>query len=79
MDQISEQIEIQEKISRIVKLRQEQISELNLYFDLSNHKFYKDIRPNLQKFENLFSKYKYLLRCENIISHLYLKKKDRFK
>ncbi len=49
MDQISEQIEIQEKISRIVKLRQEQISELKLYFDLSNHKFYKDIGPNLQK------------------------------
>ena len=71
MDQISEQIEAQEKISRLVKLRQEQISELKLYFDLSNHKFYKDITrfgPNLQKFENLFTKYEYRLRCENILS-----------
>ena len=71
MDQISEQIEVQEKISRIVKLRQEQISELKLYYDSNNNKFYKDITKlgkNLQKFENLFTKYEYRLRCENIIS-----------
>jgi len=71
MDQISEQIEAQEKISRIVKLRQEQISELKLYYDSNNNKFYKDITKlgkNLQKFENLFTKYEYRLRCENIIS-----------
>ena len=71
MDQISLQIEAQEKISRIVKIRQEQISELKLYFDCNNNKFYKDITrlgPNLQKFENLFTKYEYRLKCENIIS-----------
>ena len=71
MDQISEQIEAQDKISKIVKFRQQQISELKLYFDWNNNKFYKDITklgPNLQKFENLFTKYEYRLRCENIIS-----------
>ena len=71
MDQFSEQIEAQEKISRIVKLRQEQISELKLYYDSNNNKFYKDITrlgKNLQRFENLFTKYEYRLKCENIIS-----------
>ena len=71
MDQFSEQIEAQEKISRIVKLRQEQISELKLYYDSNNNKFYKDITrlgKNLQRFENLFTKYEYRLKCENVIS-----------
>lgn len=71
MDQFSEQIEAQEKISRIVKIRQEQISELKLYYDSNNNKFYKDITrlgKNLQRFENLFTKYEYRLKCENIIS-----------
>ena len=71
MDQLFDQIEAQEKISRIVKYRQEQISQLKLYFDSSNNKFYKDIvkfGSNLQKFENLFSKYEYRLRSENILS-----------
>ena len=35
MEKIQSQIEAQEKISKIVKLRQEQISELKLYFDLT--------------------------------------------
>ena len=71
MDQLADQIEAQEKISRIVKLRQEQISEIKLFFDKNTLKFYKDIAkigPNLQKFENIFSKYDYRLRCENLIS-----------
>ena len=62
MEQIQSQIEAQEKISKIVKLRQEQISELKLYFDWNNNKLYKDITrlgPNLQKFENLFTKFEY--------------------
>ena len=71
MEQISEQIKVQDKISKLVKLRQEQISELKLYFDSNNNKYYKEVirlGPNLQKFENLFTKYEYRLRCENIIS-----------
>ena len=71
MEQIQSQIEAQEKINKIVKLRQEQISELKLYFDWNNNKLYKDITrlgPNLQKFENLFTKFEYRLKCENIIS-----------
>ena len=71
MDQLSDQIETQEKISRLIKIRQEQISEIKLYFDSNNNKFYKDITrlgQNLQKFDNLFSKYEYRQRCENIIS-----------
>ena len=62
MEQIQSQIEAQEKISKIVKLRQEQISELKLYFDWNNNKLYKDITrlgPNLQKFENIFTKFEY--------------------
>lgn len=71
MDKIDEQIEAQEKITKIVQKRHEQISELKLYYDSNNNKFYKDITrlgKNLQKFENLFTKYEYRLRCENIIS-----------
>ena len=71
MDQISLQIEAREKISKIVISGQEKISELKLYFDSNNSKYYKEVirlGPNLQKFENLFTKYEYRLRCENIIS-----------
>ena len=71
MEQISDQIDSQEKISKIVKIRQEQISELKLYFDYNNNKYYKDITrmgPNLHKFDNLFTKYEYRLKCENILS-----------
>ena len=71
MDQLSDQIETQENINRIVRLRQEQISELKLYYDSNNQKYYKDITKlgqNLHKFENLFTKYEYRFKCENIIS-----------
>ena len=52
MEQISEQIKIQDKISKLVRIRQEQISELKLYYDSNNTKYYKDIvkfGPNLSK------------------------------
>ena len=71
MEQISEQINVQDKISRLVKLRQEQISELKLYFDSNNAKYYKDIvklGPNLSKFESMLTKYQLRVKCENIIS-----------
>ena len=71
MEQISEQIKVQEKISKLVKTRQEQISELKLYFDPNNTKYYKDIvrfGPNLSKFESMLTKYQLRLKCENIIS-----------
>ena len=71
MEQISEQIKVQDKISRLVKLRQEQISELKLYFDSNNAKYYKDIvklGPNLSKFESMLTKYQLRVKCENIIS-----------
>ena len=71
MEQISEQIKVQDKISRLVKLRQEQISELKLYFDSNNAKYYKDIvklGQNLSKFESMLTKYQLRVKCENIIS-----------
>ena len=71
MEQISEQIKVQDKISKLVKIRQEQISELKLYYDANNTKYYKDIVKfgnNLSKFETMLTKYQLRLRCENIIS-----------
>ena len=71
MEQISEQIKVQDKISKLVKLRQEQISELKLYFDSNNTKYYKDIVEfghNLNKFETMLTKYQLRFKCENIIS-----------
>ena len=71
MEQISEQIKIQDKISKLVKLRQEQISELKLYYDSNNNKYYKDIvkfGPNLSKFETMLTRYQLRVKCENIIS-----------
>ena len=71
MEQISEQIKVQEDIGRLVKYRQEQLSELKLYYDNNNSKYYKDIvnfGQNLSKFENVFTKYQLRNRCENILS-----------
>ena len=64
-------IKIQDKISKLVKLRQEQISELKLYYDSNNNKYYKDIvkfGPNLSKFETMLTRYQLRVKCENIIS-----------
>ena len=71
MEQISEQIKVQDKISKLVRIRQEQISELKLYYDSNNTKYYKDIvkfGPNLSKFETMLKKYQLRLRCENMMS-----------
>ena len=71
MEQISEQIKAKDKISKLVNLRQEQISELKFYFDSNNNKYYKDIVKfghNLNKFELMLTKYQLRLRCENILS-----------
>ena len=70
MDKIG-QIDPQEKITKIVQKRHEQISEIKLYYDWNNQQFYKGIAylgQNLDKFEKIFSKEEYKLKCENIIS-----------
>ena len=71
MDKISGQIEAQEKITKIVQKRHEQISEIKLNYDYNNQQFYKGIArlgQNLEKFEKIFTKDEYQLKCENIIS-----------
>ena len=70
-DQLNKQIEMQNKISNIVKKRQEQITELKRYFDVNNTNLYKEIilfGNNLSNFEELFNKGEYRLKCENIFS-----------
>ena len=71
MDKISGEIEAQEKIAKMVQKRHEQISEIKLYYDYNNQQFYKGITrlgENLEKFEKIYSKDEYQLKCENIIS-----------
>ena len=71
MEKIEEQIEVQEKITKIVLKRHEQISEIKQNFDKNNHHFYKSIAclgQNLAKFDIIYSKDEYKLKCENIIS-----------
>ena len=71
MDKISGQIEAQEKITKIVQKRHEQISEIKLNYDYNNQQFYKGIArlgQNLEKFEKIFTKDEYQLKCENMIS-----------
>ena len=71
MDNILGKIEVQEKISKIVQQRHEQISEIKLYFDWNNQKFFKGIvkfGQNLKKFETILTKNEYKLKCENFIS-----------
>ena len=71
MDKISREIDSQEKITKIVQKRHEQISEIKLYFDWNNQQLYKGIArlgQNLEKFEKIYTKNEYQLKCENIIS-----------
>ena len=71
MEKIEDQIEVQEKITKIVLKRHEQISEIKQNFDRNNRQFYKGIAcpgQNLSKFDIIYSKDEYKLRCENIIS-----------
>lgn len=70
-EQLNTQIEMQNKISALVKQRQEQITELKMYFDTKNSKKYKEIAllgKNLNKFEEVFKKGEYRMRCENVLS-----------
>ena len=53
MEQIQSQIEAQEKINKIVKQRQEQISELKLYFDLTITNYTKISPDWVQIYKNL--------------------------
>ena len=71
MEKISEEIDPQEKITKIVQTRHEQISEIKIYFDWNNQQLYKGIArlgENLQKLETILTKKEYQLKCENIIS-----------
>lgn len=71
MDKILDEEEVQEKITKIVQKRHEQISEIKIYFNWNNKELYKGITPlgeNLQKFETIYNKKEYHLKCEDIIS-----------
>ena len=70
-EQLNTQIEMQNKISALVKQRQEQITEIKMYYDTKNTKKYKEIAllgKNLNKFEEVFKKGEYRMRCENVLS-----------
>jgi hypothetical protein len=70
-DNLNKQIEIQNKISAIVKERQIQITELKSYYNIKNKNLYKDVillSDNLILFEDLFNKSEYRSRVENLYS-----------
>ena len=70
-EQLNTQIEMQNKISALVKQRQEQITELKMYYDPTNIKKYKEIAllgRNLSKFDEIFTKGEYRMKCENLLS-----------
>lgn len=70
-EQLNTQIEMQNKISALVKQRQEQITELKMYYDPTNVKKYKEIAllgRNLSKFDEIFTKGEYRMKCENLLS-----------
>ena len=67
MEKISE-FDSQEKITKIVQKRHEQISEIKLYYDWNNQQSYKGVvrlGQNLEKFEKIFNRNEYQLKCEN--------------
>ena len=71
MEKISGEMDSQEKITKIVQKRHEQISEIKIHFDYNNQQFYQGkahLGKNLEKFEKIFTKEEYQLKCENIIS-----------
>ena len=45
MDKILDEEEVQEKITKIVQKRHEQISEIKIYFNWNNKELYKGITP----------------------------------
>ena len=71
MEKITGQLDAQEKIIKIVQIRHGQLSEIKTDFDYNNHQLYKGVSPfgqNLHKFEKIFKKKEYQLKCENILS-----------
>lgn len=69
--ELNSQIEMQNNISALVKTRQEQLTELKMYYESKNNKLYKEIvlfGSNLSFFEELFSKDEYRFKCENFLS-----------
>lgn len=65
------ELDVQEKISKIVQKRHMQISEIKMYFDKKNTQPYKNIvqlGTNLNKFEIIYTKEDYKKKCENIVS-----------
>lgn len=70
-ENINKQLEIQGKISAIVKERQTQISDLKNFYNSKNKQLYKEvilISENLPLFEEFLSKSEYRLRVENLFS-----------
>ena len=73
-DQLNVQIETQDKITTLVRRRQDQLTTLKSYYDSTcTSKKYKNIiifGPNLSLFSNLYStsKSEYKFKCENILS-----------
>ena len=65
------ELDVQEKISKIVQKRHMQISEIKTYYDKKSTQPYKNIvqlGTNLSKFEIIFTKEDYKKKCENIVS-----------
>lgn len=70
-DNLNKQIEIQNKISNLVRERQAQITDLKNYYDVNKKILYKDIiliSPNLVYLEDVLSKSNYRLKAENMMS-----------
>ena len=66
-----DELDAQEKISKIVQKRHTQISEIKMYYDKKNKQPYRNIVQlgmNLTKFEIIFTKEDYKKKCEDIIS-----------
>ena len=66
-----DELDAQEKISKIVQKRHTQISEIKMYYDKKNKQPYRNIVQlgmNLNKFEIIFTKEDYKKKCEDIIS-----------
>lgn len=70
-DQLNKQIDMQNKITDLVKERQLQLTELKQFFDPKNSKLYKEIvnvSNCLPQFDELFNKYEQRVKLENIMS-----------
>jgi len=72
MEDLSKQLELQNKIMSLVKDRQVQITEIKLYFDKSNTtKLYKDIiKISKEIFEEMYNKTEYRQKYIQIITKI---------